>query len=163
MRAGSRLWRRRQAGFTYVWLLAAIAVLAIGMSLVGPMWAERVQREREAEMLRVGVAYARAIEHFYRMQPASVRKLPHSVDDLLRDPRFPGVVRHLREAYTDPLRPGQPLALVRGPTGELRGVSSTSDATPLMQAPWTDGHFSLPAATPATRCRDWQFLADINS
>ncbi len=163
MRTGSRPRRPHQAGFTYVWLLAAIAVLAIGMSLVGPMWAERVQREREAEMLRVGVAYAHAIEHFYRMQPAGARQLPHSVDDLLRDPRFPGVVRHLREAYTDPLLPGQPLALVRGPAGELRGVSSTSDATPLMQAPWTDGHFSLPAATPATRCRDWQFLADISS
>ena len=55
------------------------------------------------------------------------------------------------------------MALVRGPAGELRGVASGSDATPLMQAPWTDGHHSLPAATPATRYRDWQFLADTSS
>ncbi len=163
MRAGRSPFHQHQAGFTYLWLLAAIAVLAIGMSLVGPMWAERVQREREAELLRVGVAYARAIEHYYRMQSTGVRQLPHSVDDLLLDPRFPVPVRHLREAYTDPLFPGQPLALVRGPGGDIRGVSSSSDAKPLMRAPWTDGHYSLPAATPATRYRDWQFLADINS
>ncbi len=163
MRAGSHASRPHQAGFTYLWLLAAIAVLAIGMSLVGPMWADRVQREREAELLRVGTAYARAIEHYYRMQPAGGRQLPHRIDDLLLDPRFPVPVRHLREAYTDPLMPGQPLALVLGPAGDLRGVSSSSDATPLMQAPWTDGHYSLPAATPATRYRDWQFLADISS
>ncbi len=163
MRAGRRPLCRHQAGFTYLWLLTAIAVLAVGMSLVGPMWADRVQREREAELLRVGTAYARAIEHYYRMQPDGARRLPRGVDDLLLDNRFPLVVRHLREAYTDPLLPGQPLALVRGPAGELRGVSSNSDATPLMRAPWSDGRYSLPAATPATRVRDWQFLADISS
>lgn len=163
MRAGSRPSRARRAGFTYLWLLAAIAVLAIGMSLVGPMWAEQVQRQREAELLRVGAAYAQAIEHYYRMRPPGARQLPRSVDDLLLDPRFTEPVRHLREAYTDPLLPGQPMELVRGPAGELRGVTSGSDAAPMMQAPWTDGHFSLPAATSTTRYRDWQFLADLSS
>ena len=163
MRAGEHSSHRRQGGFTYLWLLAAIAVLAIGMSLVGPMWAEQVQRQREAELLRVGTAYAQAIEHYYRMRPAGMRQLPRSVDDLLLDPRFTQPVHHLRQAYTDPLLPGQPMELVRGPAGELRGVASSSDATPLMKAPWTDGHHALPAATPATRYRDWQFLADTSS
>lgn len=163
MRAGDHRCRRRQAGFTYLWLLAAIAVLAIGMSLVGPMWAEQVQRERETELLRVGVAYARAIEHYYRMQPQGSQQLPHSIDDLLLDPRFAVPVRHLREAYTDPLVPGQPMQLVHGAAGELRGVASDSDATPLMKSSWTDGRHSLPAATPATRYRDWIFLADTSS
>ena len=163
MRAGDRLSRRVQAGFTYLWLLVTIAVLAIGMALIGPMWADQVQRQREAELLRVGTAYAQAIEHYYRMQPPGVRQLPRSVDDLLLDPRFATPVRHLREAYTDPLLPGQPMALVLGPGGELRGVASNSDATPLMRAPWTDGHHTLPAATSATRYRDWHFLADTSS
>jgi type II secretory pathway pseudopilin PulG len=163
MRVGEPRSSRRQAGFTYLWLLAAVAVLAIGMAIVGPMWAEQVQRQREAELLRVGAAYAQAIEHYYRMQPSGVRQLPHSIDDLLLDPRFPTPVRHLRDAYTDPMLPGQPMALVLGPAGELRGVASNSDVTPLMQAPWTDGHHALPAATPATRYRDWQFLANTSS
>jgi len=163
MRAGEHPSHRHQGGFTYLWLLAAIAVLAIGMSLVGPMWAEQVQRQREAELLRVGTAYAQAIEHYYRMQSPGPRQLPHSIDDLLLDPRFTQPVRHLRQAYTDPLLPGQPMQLLRGPAGELRGVASSSDATPLLQAPWSDGHHALPAATPATRYRDWQFLADTSS
>ncbi len=160
MRAGSA--RRRQAGFTYVWLLAALAVVSIGMAVVGPVWAQQVQREREAELLRVGVAYANAIEHYYRMPAGGVRQLPRSVDDLLLDPRFPTPVRHLRAAYTDPMRPGQPLELVRAPTGEIRGVASLSTDTPLLQLPWSDGHHRLPAPTPATRYSDWQFLADLS-
>ncbi len=111
----------------------------------------------------MGTAYARAIEHYYRMQPSGVRQLPRSVDDLLLDPRFTQPVRHLRQAYTDPLLPGQPMQLVRGPAGALRGVASSSDAIPLMQVPWTDGRHTLSAATPATRYRDWQFLADTSS
>ena len=163
MRAGKHALLAQQGGFTYLWLLAAIAVLAIAMSLVGPMWAEQVQRQREAELLRVGTAYAQAIEHYYRMQSPGARQLPRGVDDLLLDPRFAQPVRHLRQAYTDPLLPGRPLELVRGPAGELRGVASSSGAAPLMRAPWADGHHTLPAATPATRYRDWQFLADTSS
>ncbi|MDP9125109.1 MAG: type II secretion system protein [Pseudomonadota bacterium] len=163
MRTGEHSSRQQLGGFTYLWLLAAIAVLAIGMSLVGPMWAEQVQRQREAELLRVGTAYAQAIEHYYRMQPSGMQQLPRSVDDLLLDPRFTQPVRHLRQAYTDPLLPGQPMQLVRGLAGDLRGVTSSSDAKPLMRAPWTDGRHALPAATPETRYRDWQFLADTSS
>ena len=66
MRAGSARMHAGQAGFTYLWLLAAMAVLAIGMAIAGPMWARQAQRERESELLRVGAAYATAIEHYYR-------------------------------------------------------------------------------------------------
>ena len=163
MRAGSAPGPARQAGFTYLWLLAMLAVVAIGMAVVGPMWARQVQREREAELLRVGVAYATAIEHYYRMPAGGTRQLPRSVDDLLLDPRFPTPVRHLRSAYTDPLQPGSAIELVRTPSGEIRGVASGSLETPLRQTAWTDGRHSLPVATPATRYRDWQFLADLSS
>ncbi len=163
MRAGSRRALDVQAGFTYIWLLAAITVLAIGLAIVGPMWARQTQRDREAELVRVGVAYATAIEHYYRMPAGGVRQLPRSVDDLLLDGRFPTPVRHLRAAYTDPLRPGLALELVRSPSGEIRGVSSTSLESPLMQTAWSDGRHSLPASTPSTTYRDWQFLADLSS
>ena len=163
MRAGSAGSLAGQAGFTYLWLLAAIAVLAIGMAVVGPMWARQIQREREAELVRVGVAYATAIERYYRMPSGGVRQWPRSVDDLLLDGRFATPVRHLRAAYTDPMQPGQALALVRGPSGEIRGVVSTSTEMPLRQTAWSDGHHTLPAATPSTRYRDWQFLADLSS
>lgn len=163
MRAGRTHRRQHQSGFTYLWLLAALAVLAIGMAVVGPMWARQVQRDREAELLRVGSAYASAIEHYYRMPAGGTRQLPRSVDELLLDPRFPNPVRHLRAAYTDPLQPGVALEWLRTPSGEIRGVASTSLDTPIRQTAWTDGRHSLPPATPSTRYREWQFLADISS
>ena len=163
MRAGSPRAHAVQAGFTYLWLLVMLAVLAIGMAIVGPMWARQAQREREAELLHVGAAYATAIEHYYRMPAGGARQLPRSVQDLLLDPRFPTPVRHLRSAYTDPLQPGVALELVRGPSGEIRGVASSSTDSPIRQTGWSDGRHALPAATPATRYRDWQFLADLSS
>lgn len=163
MRTGSARVRTRQAGFTYLWLLAAMTVVAIGMAIVGPMWARQAQREHEAELLRVGTAYATAIEHYYRMPSNGTRQLPRSVDDLLLDRRFPAPVRHLRTAYTDPMQPGLALELVRAPSGEIRGVASSSLDSPIRQTAWSDGRHSLPATTPSTRYRDWQFLADLSS
>jgi prepilin-type N-terminal cleavage/methylation domain-containing protein len=146
MRAGEPL-RARERGFTLIWLMAAVAVLGIGMAVVGPLWAQQTQREREDELLHVGIAYAQAIEHYARMSPAGVQQLPRSVADLVLDARFPTPVRHLRAAYTDPMRPGEPLELLRSPSGGLRGVASGSALAPLRQTSWTDGrHAVAPAA-----------------
>lgn len=158
MRAGSRRPARVARGFTLIWLLAAVVVLGIGMATVGPLWARAAQREREAALIRVGSAYAKAIEHYVAMTPGRAKTLPRGVDDLLRDPRFEAPVRHLREAYDDPMNPGQPLEPVRAPGGELLGVRSASTLAPLRQAPWTDGTHSI---APAAQIRDWQFLAHL--
>lgn len=163
MRAGRVSASGAQSGFTYIWLLAAIAVLAIAMAAVGPMWARATQREREGELIRVGTAYATAIEHYYRTSAGGGQQLPRNVDDLLLDSRFPTPVRHLRDAYTDPMQPGLPLELIRSPSGGIRGVASTSRESPLLQQAWTDGRHTLPAASPSTTYRDWQFLADLSS
>ena len=163
MRAGRPSRLAAQAGFTYLWLLALMTVLAIGMAVVGPQWARQAQREREAELLRVGVAYATAIERYARMTPGGTRQLPRNVDDLLLDPRFNTPVRHLRSAYSDPLQPGVALELLRAPSGEIRGVASSSLDAPIRQTAWSDGRHTLPATTPSTRYRDWQFLADLSS
>jgi type II secretory pathway pseudopilin PulG len=156
MRAGSR---RAARGFTYLWLLAAMAVVGIAMAAVGPVWATQAQREREAELIRVGEAYARAIEHYRAMTPRGASPSPRSVDDLLADPRFAAPVRHLRSAYTDPLQPGRPLEPVLDATGGLAGVRSTSTLEPLLRVAWTDGTHTL---APAPRYCDWQFLAQIS-
>ena len=163
MRAGRPRLKRAESGFTYLWLLAALAALSIGMAVVGPLWARQAQREREAELIRVGVAYANAIEHYYRMSSGGVQRLPRRVDDLLLDDRFPTPVRHLREAYGDPMQPGQPLQILRTPSGEIRGVASSSPDSPIRQTGWSDGHHALAAPTPATRYSDWQFLANLSS
>jgi len=148
--------RHRQAGFTYLWLLAALAVLGLFLAVVGPMWATQAQREREAELLRVGTAYAQAIERYYAMSPNGVKTLPTRIDDLLLDPRFPTPVRHLRAAYLDPIDPSHEMEPILGAGGQWMGVHSASDLEPLRRVEWTDGRHVI---APATHYRDWQFLA----
>lgn len=155
MRAGSRAER----GFTYLWLLAALAVLGVAMAAVGPLWAQSAQRDREADLIRVGMAYARAIEHFEALTPPGGQALPRNVDELLLDPRFPFPVRHLRTAYLDPMDPGQPMQPIFDTAGGLRGVRSGSALEPLRRVAWTDGRHTI---EPAARYQDWQFLAQTS-
>ncbi len=133
-----------------------MVVLGIAMAAIGPLWATQAQRDREAELLRVGTTYASAIEHYRAMSPGNVKALPSSVDDLLLDPRFPTPVRHLRAAYPDPIDPSRPLEPILGTGGQLVGVRSSSDLAPLRRVEWTDGRHVI---APAEHYKDWQFLA----
>lgn len=160
MRAGDIAWtRRRQEGFTYVWVMALIAVMGIGLAAVGPAWSDVAKREREQEALRIGRLYAEAIAGYYRASPGSLKTYPPSLDALLIDTRFVGTYRHIRRLYTDPLKPGQPWALVRAPDGGIRGVASTSTEAPLRQAPMDLGITQLPSAE---KYSDWQFIPKVD-
>ena len=154
MRAGNG--RGAQRGFTYVWLLALVAVLGIGLAAAGPLWAEEAKREREAELLRVGQSYAEAIARYHRMSPGSVKRFPTELDQLLTDTRFVGTVRHLRTLYPDPVTRGQPWALVRAPDGGIQGVASQSAEPPLRVTAVELGAVHLSAAQ---RYSDWRFIA----
>jgi type II secretory pathway pseudopilin PulG len=152
MRAGSLL---RQRGFTYLWLLAAVAVIGIAMSTVGPLWAQQRQREREAELTRIGMIYVNALEDYYRMSSGSTPHFPAAPEELLLDLRFNANIRHLRQFYDDPVAPGQPLVWIRNERNELVGVRSASIDKPLRQVTWTDGRHTVPAGE---HYSDWIFL-----
>ena len=53
--------RPRHAGFTYVGLLIAVAVLGVGLAAVGQVWSTAAAREKERELLFVGNQYRAAI------------------------------------------------------------------------------------------------------
>jgi type II secretory pathway pseudopilin PulG len=158
MRRGERRDKQRagQRGFTYVWLLALVAVVGVGLAAVGPLWAEEAKREQEAELLRVGQLYAEAIARYHRMSPGSVRRYPERLEDLLVDTRFVGTVRHLRSLYADPVTRGQPWALLRAADGGIQGIASQSTEPPLRTTAVELGSVRL---TPAQRYSDWQFIA----
>jgi type II secretory pathway pseudopilin PulG len=151
--------RSRQRGFTYVAVLAVLALLGIALAAVGTRWADRVQREREQELLRVGQLYAQAILAYYRGSPGSDKKWPKTIEDLELDPRMLGTVRYLRAAYSDPMMPGKPFALVREADDTIHGVYSTSTATPFRQGTLELGAVVL---SPAQRYSDWQFTPKVD-
>lgn len=153
MRAGER--RHSQRGFTYVVVMAAVALLGLALSVLGPMWAEEARRARETELLRVGQAYAEAIASYFEASPGSVRQYPRDLESLLMDTRFVGTKRHLRKLYPDPLAPGRPWSVVRAADGGIRGVYSVDTGYPLRRAPYRLGVVDLVAAHSYA---DWKFI-----
>jgi type II secretory pathway pseudopilin PulG len=146
-------------GFIYVWVLALVAVLAVGLAAIGTLWSQEAKRERESELLRIGALYAGAIERYHRMSPGSVKHYPPSLDALLVDPRFVGTVRHLRMLYADPITSDARWGEVRAADGGIRGVYSRSTEAPLRTVSMDLGVTVLP---PASRYAEWQFSPRTN-
>lgn len=143
-------------GFTLVGLLAVLALLMLGLAQAGTWWSQDTRRDRERELLRTGAVYAAALASYHRRSPGSLKHYPQSLDELLRDPRYIGTVRHLRELYPDPLDPARPWGLVRDERGGIVGVFSRSADAPLLRQPAVAGIVSLPSSS---RYDEWKFVA----
>ena len=159
MRSGSRpsalgVRSVRRGGFTYVWMLAALALLSIGLAAIGERWSDQAKREREGDLLRVGAVYAKAIATYYAASPGSLRQYPPELKNLTEDGRMVGTKRHIRKLYADPLDPSRPWGVMRAPDGGVLGVYSQSDGQPLRTAPVDIGVAVLPSAS---RYSDWKF------
>ncbi|MDE2343880.1 MAG: type II secretion system protein [Betaproteobacteria bacterium] len=117
-------------GFALLFALMLVGILAVGMTGAELVWSTEAKEQREAQLLDVGAQYRQAIRSYLFAVPGRPA-YPQSVRDLLRDPRFPQVVRHLRQAYLDPMT-GKPLQLIRDPVSHgIVGVYSAEPGSPL--------------------------------
>jgi len=149
MRHGSK-----QGGFTLVAVLAAMFLLALATQGIMTLLSQEVQREREAELIRIGTAYAEAIRSYYESSPGSTKRWPQALEELTDDKRFVDRRRHLREAYGDPVTRSQPWGIVAAPDGGIAGVYSRSEETPIRSAAFDAGAAN---AHGAARYADWHF------
>jgi type II secretory pathway pseudopilin PulG len=142
----------KQQGFTYLTLLFALAILSGGLALAGEVWETSARREKEAELLQVGNEYRKAIERYVL---SGNKQYPRNLSDLVKDPRQPGTVRHLRKLYPDPVTGKDEWGLVKAGDGGIAGVYSLSEATPLKVAGFAvrDASFEGKA-----KYADWQFI-----
>jgi type II secretory pathway pseudopilin PulG len=143
--------RKTQNGFTYVGLLAAVALTGAGLAAFAEFASHTAQREREAELLFRGNQYREAIASYYRKE----QRYPQSLDQLLEDKRYPMPVRHLRKRYADPITGAPDWALVEAPGGGVMGVHSRSEAAPIKT-----GNFRLQnqGFEEAKAYADWKFV-----
>jgi type II secretory pathway pseudopilin PulG len=153
MRRGDH--RGVERGFTYVWVMAALAVMGVMLAAVGTSWAEETRREREQDLIRAGAAYARAIASYRASSPGSVAMAPRQLEHLVLDDRFPRPRRHLRQLYADPVEPDQAWGLITDADGRIQGVYSRSERAPLKQVAFDVDGIVLPAAS---RYSDWKFI-----
>lgn len=153
---------RRQSGFTYLLVLFIIASVAVGMSAVGELWSTSRQRERELELLFNGNAIRQAISAYYLATPGPIKQYPASLEDLLKDPRFPDTRRYLRQLYPDPISGSADWVLIRAPQGGIMGIASASEKAPIKRAGFHEPNrvFEELAARLQNklRYRDWEFI-----
>lgn len=131
MRSGSR-WRAER-GFTYLLLLVLVAVLAVaaaGSVAVGTA----VTRRHAEEALLVAGEEIRSALAGYQGNQRSDRNGPGQLVDLLRDPRVPGIRRHLRRIPHDPLTGSAEWGELRDGTNRIVGVYSLAPGRPIKRA-----------------------------
>ena len=120
-----------QAGFTYLWLLFAVAIVGAAAAALGERATVAIQRDKEAELAFRGQEIARAIAAYWAATPSATRELPASLAELTEDRRGPVVVRHLRRVYADPFTGLPDWQVIASEDGRhVRGVRSRSDALP---------------------------------
>lgn len=122
--------RCRSAGFTYIGLLLVVAVMGIALTAVTEVWQTAQKRDKEEELLFVGDQIRHAIGAYV----AIAATYPRSLEDLLKDPGFPGVRRYLRKIYRDPMTGRAEWGLVKSAGDTIIGVYSLSDGEPFKKS-----------------------------
>jgi type II secretory pathway pseudopilin PulG len=148
---------RHEDGFTYVGLLILLAVIGIAAAASIQMGGIVQRRAAEEELLAIGVEFRTALISYANATPAGQKRAPSSLQDLLKDPRYPNTRRHLRKIYIDPLTGKADWGLVQNPDGSgIVGIYSLSDAKPIKV-----GNFDLPFVEFANKAsyKEWVFMA----
>jgi len=118
-----------QRGATLLLLLVMVVIMGLAAGMAGQSWRSTLQGAREAELRWGGQQYQKAIASYYSVRQGQ-QMLPAKLEDLLKDPRFPHVVRHLRKLYKDPMT-GEDWELVTDSSKRvIVGVRSRSDLEP---------------------------------
>ena len=133
MRACRRCFSiRSQEGFSYIGILLAVALIGTQLAVAGVVWSFAQARQKERELLFVGGQFRTAISQYYLNPKGPQKEYPRRLDDLIKDPRYPGTVRHLRKIYADPITGKQQWGLITLPNnGGIVGVYSLSDKAPI--------------------------------
>ncbi|MCW5651993.1 MAG: type II secretion system protein [Ramlibacter sp.] len=134
--------------------MGLLMLVALGTHGVMTLVSEQARREREADLLRVGEAYARAIGSYYEASPGMVKQWPRSLADLVSDNRYVGTLRHIRRLYPDPVTRGLEWGLIESDDGGISGVFSQSTDSPIRTSAIDLGVVRLPDAR---QYSDWRF------
>lgn len=128
--------RGRQAGFTYLGLIIFVTIIGLVGAATLKIGALLQRAAAEEELLDIGAAFSAALESYAAATPQGASPYPPSLKELLKDPRVPGVRRHLRKIFVDPLTGKAEWGVVylgEGTTGVV-AVHSLSTAKPLKVA-----------------------------
>ena len=148
-------WRNR-SGFSYLGVLILVAVMSVTFIGTGRYWSTVVKRELEDELLFRGDEIRDAIASYYNNPPGGQNKTyPRQFSDLLKDPRFPNIKRHLRKSYPEPMSRGGDWFLVLVASQRIKGVHSAHKGTPLKKGNFPQEYDNFEEAETYA---DWKFV-----
>jgi len=130
MRTGNRI---HQCGYTFIGLLLVIMLAGLALAEAANTWSNLRQREREQELLKVGDKIRAAIGEYYNQSPGQVKQYPPTLEDLVRDKRYPAPKRYLRKIPVDPMTGMANWGTMEGQGGGIMGVMSLSAKQPFKQ------------------------------
>ncbi|MEX8519310.1 MAG: type II secretion system protein [Leptothrix sp. (in: b-proteobacteria)] len=151
--------RRQQVqGMLLLGVMVFLAISTLLLTNNSQRWADARQRDAEEELLYVGLQYRRAIESYYFRSPGLVRQFPSQLQDLVKDPRFPQPVRHIRRLWPDPLAPDKEWGLIKQ-GNMIVGVYSQVTGQPFRTANFDP---NLPQTfSSAKTYKDWRFVSGV--
>ena len=123
---------RSQEGFSYIGILLMVALIGTQLALAGVVWSFAQARQKERELLFVGGQFRTAISQYYLNPKGPQKEYPRRLEDLIKDPRYPATIRHLRKIYADPITGKKQWGLIKLPNnGGIVGVYSLSEKEPI--------------------------------
>ncbi|MDQ1817091.1 type II secretion system protein [Massilia sp. CCM 9210] len=117
-------------GFAYIWTLLLVAFMGVGSSIASELYSTSVRRDRERELLFIGHEFRAAIARYHDSAAGGPQMYPLTLQELIKDPRFPNARRHLRRLYADPITGKAEWGLIKV-EGRIVGVHSLSQRAPM--------------------------------
>jgi type II secretory pathway pseudopilin PulG len=143
-------------GFTYIGLLILIATIGLAATATLRVGSIVQRRAAEEELLEIGMEFREALVSYAAATPPGQRKAPQSIQDLLKDPRYPLPRRHLRRLYPDPITGKEEWGLSQAVDGSgIVGIYSLSNARPIKIDKFDP---SLQRFVGKESYRDWVFM-----
>lgn len=150
---------QRQAGFTYLGLIIFVFIVGMVGAATLKIGSLLQRAHAEQELLEIGYQFSTALRTYAEATPRGQPPQPMTLQELLRDTRFPNPRRHLRKIFVDPVSGKAEWGLVRaGDGGRILGVYSLSQAAPLKLANF-DKRF--PGFENREHIADWKFMAEL--
>jgi type II secretory pathway pseudopilin PulG len=131
---------QRTAGFSLIALLIVIAILGMTSAASLQIGALLQRRGAEDELLRIGGEFREALISYGNATPIGQPRSPRSLQDLLKDPRYPNPRRHLRKHYADPISGTDEWGAIESPGASgITGIYSRAEGQPIKEAGFEAG------------------------
>lgn len=156
MFSGDRLpkCKNRSSGFAYVLLLVAIAVISAIAASSLQIGTQITRRNAEQSLQDVGWEFEQALYSYANATPINNRpnsnagaKGPRTLEELLKDTRYLGVKRHLRQLHADPLTGLKEWGVITDKAGFILGIYSLAPGKPIQQTSFASSHSNFEDAT----------------